>query len=251
MAPRSVLVTGANRGIGLGLVKTLLKNEKIEIIFAGCRNPDEAEELKAIKDGRLHLVKLDATCDQSIEAAYKEVDEVVGEKGLNLLINNAGINVKYSFEEPPKRQDIVRQFDTNVFGIIVISQTFLPLLRRAAKAYGGDDVNVDRSAIVNISSGAGSIGSKERGPKDNSMLIYRMSKAALNQFSKTLSIDDFANDHILVASICPGWVQTDMGGDSALLTLEESLRDLVPTILRLQKEHNGGYLDRTLKTIPF
>ncbi|CAD6192788.1 unnamed protein product [Caenorhabditis auriculariae] len=250
MAPRSVLVTGANRGIGLGLVTTLLQNEKIEIIIAACRNPGEAEELKAIKDNRLHLVKLDAICDKSIEAAFKEVEKLVGEKGLNLLINNAGIYVKYPIDEPPKRQELARQFDTNTFGVVVISQIFLPLLRRAAVALGGDDVSVDRSAIVNISSGAGSIGNNDRGSTPVGLLAYRMSKSALNQFGKTLSID-LTGDHILVASFCPGWVQTDMGGQKAELTLEDSMRELVPSILRLQKEHSGGYFNRNLQPIPY
>lgn len=73
MSPRSVLVTGGNRGIGIGLVKEFLKDKGIEIIIATARKPDEAKELKAINDKRLHIVALDQDCDKSIKQAYQEV----------------------------------------------------------------------------------------------------------------------------------------------------------------------------------
>ena len=73
MSPRSVLVTGGNRGIGLGLVRELLKDKAIEIVITTARKPDEAKELKAINDKRLHVVAMDQDCDKSIKQAYQEV----------------------------------------------------------------------------------------------------------------------------------------------------------------------------------
>ncbi|VDO19848.1 unnamed protein product [Heligmosomoides polygyrus] len=72
MAPYSVMVTGANRGIGLGIVKEFLKNTNIRHVIATARDPEHAHELKAIKDDRLHLIKLDVTGDDSIQHAYEE-----------------------------------------------------------------------------------------------------------------------------------------------------------------------------------
>ena len=73
MAPYSVLVTGANRGIGLALVREFLKDENIQIIIAGARNPEAAEDLKSIKDDRLRIIKLDISSDESIDGAVEEV----------------------------------------------------------------------------------------------------------------------------------------------------------------------------------
>ncbi|KAK5965063.1 hypothetical protein GCK32_005571 [Trichostrongylus colubriformis] len=73
MAPYSVMVTGANRGIGLGLVREFLKNNEIRHVIATARDPDSADDLKEIDDDRLSIVKLEVTCDNSIKRAYAKV----------------------------------------------------------------------------------------------------------------------------------------------------------------------------------
>ncbi|PIO69067.1 oxidoreductase, short chain dehydrogenase/reductase family protein [Teladorsagia circumcincta] len=196
MSPYSVMVTGANRGIGLGLVKEFLKNKEIRHVIATARDPNNAKELKEISDSRLSTIKLDVTCDESIKSAYKEVEKIVGDKGLTILLNNAGMWVKYFTEQEPNRADIIKNFDTNAASVAVLTQS------------------------------------------------------ALNSLMKTMAID-LEPEHILIASFCPGWVQTDMGGASASITVEESATALVSSFAKLNKEHHGGYFKRSLEPIPY
>ncbi|VDL83393.1 unnamed protein product [Nippostrongylus brasiliensis] len=116
-----------------------------------------------------------------------------------------------------------------------------------------DHWGVDRAAIVNISSFWASIRCNEDGSGELGSLAYKISKAALNQLGKTMSID-LEEDKILIAQFCPGWVQTEMGnmgGRTADITVEESASALVKSIANLKKENNGGYYTRYLKPIPY
>ncbi|KAK6751334.1 hypothetical protein RB195_002989 [Necator americanus] len=250
MAPYSILVTGANRGIGIGLVREFLKNKDIVHVIGTARDPSAAKELNEIKDKRLTVLKLDVTCDESIKNLYGEVEKIVGDRGLTMLVNNAGIYVKYSTNQEPNRADLIKNFNTNVASVAVITQTFLPLLRKAAAQVSTDEFSVNRAAIINISSGAASIGNNTTGSGPMGLLAYRVSKSALNSLMKTMSID-LEPEHILVSMFCPGWVKTDMGGPNATLTLEQSMEALVPSIYKLSKEHQGGYFMRDLTPIPF
>ncbi|KAK6028769.1 hypothetical protein OSTOST_05142 [Ostertagia ostertagi] len=143
--------------------------------------------------------------------------------------------------------------NVNVLGTAIVSQTFLPLLRKASSHGTGDHMGIDRAAIVNISSWWASIKGNEDGSGELGSLAYRISKSALNQLGKTMAVD-LESDKILVAQFCPGWVQTDMGnmgGKVAAITVEESTSALVKSMSKLTKEHNGGYFDRRLSVIPY
>ncbi|KAK6044069.1 hypothetical protein COOONC_18426 [Cooperia oncophora] len=161
--PASVFITGANRGIGLGLVREFLKVPAVKHVIAGARNPDNAEELNAITDKRLSIVKIDIDCDQSIKDAYKQVEAVVGESGLNVLLNNAAILPPYFTNGAICRDTLMKCVNTNVLGTAIVSQTFLPLLRKASSHGEGDHWGIDRAAIVNISSFWASIKGNEDG----------------------------------------------------------------------------------------
>ncbi|CAJ0602910.1 unnamed protein product [Cylicocyclus nassatus] len=251
MAPHSVLVTGANRGLGLGLVKRLLENKKIHYVIATAREPDKAEELNRIRDKRLTVLKLDLDDDDSIENLYAQVQKIVGNHGLTVLINNAAIYVNYCTNQQPNRNDLIRIFNTNAVGATVLTQTLLPLLRKAASQAFSEELSFDRAAVINISSTVGSL-SKNRvgsGPNDD-LLAYRMSKSALNSIMKTMSVD-LEPDHILVVMFCPGWVQTGMGGAKGELTVDESTKALNSSFYKLTKEHNGGFYRRDLEPIPY
>ncbi|KAJ1373018.1 hypothetical protein KIN20_035339 [Parelaphostrongylus tenuis] len=250
MAPFSVFVTGANRGIGLGLVKEFLKNEAIQHVFATAREPSNAKELNEISDKRLHVVKLDVTCDESIKNAYTAVEKILGDRGLTVLVHNAGIFVKYFTNQEPNRSDIIRNFDTNAASVAVLTQIFLPLLRKAAAHGASEEFSTNRAAIINISSGVASISTNTSGSSTSGMLAYRMSKSALNSLMKTMAID-LEPEHILIASFCPGWVQTDMGGPKASITIDQSVEALVASFAKLNKEHHGGYFRRDLEPIPY
>ncbi|VDM73654.1 unnamed protein product, partial [Strongylus vulgaris] len=101
-----------------------------------------------------------------------QVERVVGDRGLTILLNNAGIAVSYSTYQKPNRADIIKNFDTNAAGVAVLTQTFLPLLRKAAAQVSTNEFSVNRAAILSISSEAGSIAGNTSG----GMLAYRISK---------------------------------------------------------------------------
>nr|CDJ80306.1 Short-chain dehydrogenase reductase SDR domain containing protein [Haemonchus contortus] len=250
MAPYSVMITGANRGIGLGLVKEYLKNKEIHHIIATARDPNTAQHLNEISDNRLKVVKLDVTCDDSIKNAYAEVEKIVGEKGLTVLIHNAGIFVPYSTKMEPNRATLIKVFDTNAASAVVITQVFLPLLRKSATAYGKDEFSPDRAAVIGISSGVGSIGTNTSGSGSHGSLAYRMSKSAMNSVLKTMAID-LEPEHIFVVSFTPGWVRTDMGGQNGEISVEESAEAMVASFGQLKKEHHGGFFKRNLETFPY
>ncbi|CAO4379399.1 unnamed protein product [Caenorhabditis nigoni] len=250
MSPGSVVVTGANRGIGLGLVQQLVKDKNIRHIIATARDVEKATELNAIKDPRLHVLPLAVTCDKSIDTFVSKVSEIVGSDGLNLLVNNAGIAVKYGSKSEPNRAKITEQLDVNTTSVVLISQKFLPLLKTASSKVSGDELSVSRAAVVTISSGLGSITENTTGSGMFEGLAYRMSKAAVNMFAKTFSID-MKDEHILAVNFCPGWVQTDMGGKQAALTVEQSTSELVSAFNKLDNSHNGGYFHRNLTPFQF
>ncbi|CAJ0601080.1 unnamed protein product [Cylicocyclus nassatus] len=251
--PSAVFITGANRGIGFGLVQAFLKISQVEHVIAGARNPDNAKDLKAIKDDRLKIVKIDIENEQSIKDAYAEVEKIVGDRGLNLLVNNAGVLPPYFTNGPISRETLAKCMNVNLLGTTIVSQTFLPLLKKASAHVSGDHWGVDRAAIVNISSGWGSISENTDGSGELGALAYKVSKAGVNQLGKTMAVD-LVKDKIIVTQFCPGWVQTDMGnmnGRTAAVTVSDSASALLDSMSKLQKQHSGGYYERHLKVIPF
>ncbi|CAB02863.3 DeHydrogenases, Short chain [Caenorhabditis elegans] len=250
MSPGSVVVTGANRGIGLGLVKQFVKDKNIRHIIATARDVEKATDLKSINDPRLHVIPLALTCDKSMDKFVSKVGDIVGSDGLNLLVNNAGSAVKYSTKAEPSRAKLVEQFDVNTFSVVILSQKLLPLLTKASSKVSGDELSVSRAAVVTISSGLGSITENTSGSGVIEGLAYRMSKSAVNMFARTFAID-MKDDYILAANFCPGWVQTDMGGKHAALTVEQSTSQLVSSFNKLDKTHNGGYFRNNLTPFQF
>ncbi|KAK0397871.1 hypothetical protein QR680_002312 [Steinernema hermaphroditum] len=253
--PASVLITGANRGIGLGFVKQVLQWKDLQYLFACCRNPTSAKELNAIStsDKRVHVVQMDVVDESSVINAAAQVSDILGEIGLNLLINNAGIleSGDRATWVGAQQDCFLRHFSVNSVAPVIVSKEFLPLLELASKNYANpESFGIDRAAIINISSMLGSIGDNTSGSKFVPNLAYRASKAALNQVTRTISVD-LVSKKILVASFCPGWVKTDMGSSAAQLEVFESTSQLCETFLKLNAENNGQFLDRTGKIMNF
>lgn len=113
----------------------------------------------------------------------------------------------------------------------------MPLLRKASKLNKALPLGVDRATIVNMSSILGSLTENDGG----GLYAYRMSKAALNIATKSMSVD-LKSDKILCVSMHPGWVRTDLGGSHAPLDVETSCQQMLQTILALNETHNGTYL---------
>ena len=185
----SVVITGASTGIGAACAIALDKMGYR--VFAGVRSPADGERLQQQAGPRLMPVRLDVTDPASISAASHTVAAMVGERGLAGLLNNAGIGVAGPIELLPLA-DWRRQFEVNVFGLITVTQTFLPLIRRA------------RGRIINMGSIAGRASMPFMAP-------YAASKHALVAVTDALRIE-VQPWGIRVALIEPGAIATPIWG---------------------------------------
>ncbi|CAH1778636.1 unnamed protein product [Owenia fusiformis] len=248
MSPRSVLITGCNRGIGLEFVKQFLSmKQPPKHLFATCRNPAEAADLQALQAGHsnLHILQLEVTDESRYASLAEEVGAIVEENGLNLLINNAGILIRTNL--PDVTAEVMKKtFDVNSIAPILISQAFLPLLKRAADAQKDAPLGWARAAIVNVSSKVGSCDDNKRG----GLYAYRASKAALNVCTVSLARDLF-KDGILATVVHPGWVLTDIGTKNALIESSESISGMLKVMQGLNEETNASFYDYAGKLIPW
>ena len=204
------LVTGANRGIGLGVVRHLAGLGFTVIL--GSRDAGKGREAAQLIGGERAGViarQLDVTDQQSIEALRLWVEESFGR--LDVLVNNAAI--LYDSWQRAATADLltVREaFETNTLGAWRMCQAFIPLLRRSA-----------HGRVVNVSSESGSLASMGGGTP-----AYSVSKAALNALTRMLA-DELKSSGVLVNSVCPGWVATEMGGRDAPRSVEEGAASVV------------------------
>ena len=230
----NVLITGANRGLGLGLVRLYL--QRGERVFAGCRSPEKAKilhDLQRKNPGRLTLVGLDVTNESSLETA----SQVVGAETshLDILYNNAAINLGDETLLTARADHLLSTLQVNAVGAVMAAKYFLTLLKAS-----------EHPKLVNISSEAGSISrmNKPRG------YAYYSSKAAMNMFTRSLSLDkDLAG--CIVISIHPGWIRTDMGGANATLSPAESASGIVSVVDRLALADNGKFFTYTGEEYPW
>ncbi|XP_072242664.1 C-signal-like isoform X3 [Leuresthes tenuis] len=205
---KSVLITGSNRGIGLQLVKELARSSKRPAtIIATARNPAGSTALHEVSRTypAVHIVTLDVCSEHSISSALEEVQSIVGNNGLNCLINNAAIGFSTSINSVTP-EVMMRTFQVNSVAPLFVTKAFLPLLQTAAAKSIG--MGIHRAAVINVSSVLGSI---ELNCGDFKSYAYRTSKAALNMVTRCLAAD-LRSDGILCMSLHPGWVKTDMGG---------------------------------------
>ncbi|KAM8985226.1 C-signal-like [Ara ararauna] len=252
----SVLVTGANRGIGLGLVQHLLGMPTTpQWVFASCRAPTgpRAQELQhlASKHRNLVILPLEVTDPASIKAAAAQVGEHLGGSGLTLLINNAGM-VTLNALDDETLEDMTRVYTTNTIGPLLMGQAFLPLLKKAAQGSPDSPLSCSKAAIINMSSHGGCI-SSPAGWDLMQIAAYRCSKAALNMLTKCQSLR-YKEDGVLCVALHPGWVQTDMGsaaGHMPPVTVDESVQGMLKVISSLSEKDTGTFLDWEGNVIPW
>ncbi|XP_009328646.1 PREDICTED: uncharacterized oxidoreductase C663.06c-like [Pygoscelis adeliae] len=223
---RSLLVTGANRGIGLGLVRQVLgMPNPPEWVFAACRDPkgERAQELKnlASRHPNLVIIPLEVTDPASIKAAAARVGEQLGGSGLNLLINNAGI-AKLNLLDTETLEDMSLVYTTNTVGPLLLSQAFLPLLKKAAQGSPGSALSCSKAAIINMSSYGGSIASPS-GWDLMQVVSYRCSKAALNMLTKCQSLG-YREQGVLCAALHPAAARVgeQLGGSGLNLLINNA-----------------------------
>ncbi|KAH8300900.1 hypothetical protein KR044_003690 [Drosophila immigrans] len=236
---KSILITGCNRGLGLGLVKALNALPKPpQHLFTTCRNLEQATELNELakKHSNIHVLEIDLKNFEDYDKLVGTIADVTKDAGLNVLFNNAGMATKSVRLGATKQQDLLDTLQTNTVAPIMLTKACLPLLKKAAQANEEQSMGVERAAIINMSSILGSIQSNVEG----GMYAYRTSKAALNAATKSMSID-LREQKILCISLHPGWVRTDMGGGNAPLDVSTSTTQIVETICRLNETHNGGF----------
>ncbi|XP_072492159.1 C-signal-like [Notamacropus eugenii] len=254
LSPSSVLVTGANRGLGLEFVRQLLQVPKPpQMLFATCRNPSDAQELQelAAQHSNVRILSLDVENIASIQEASVSVKEQVKDLGLNLLINNAGRVTKHTIHSESE-ESMHLLYQIHVIGSLKMGQTFLPLLKKAAQTGPQDSLSCNRAAIINISSAAGSI-TEVHGWEYGHALAYRCSKAALNMLTRCQALA-LKEEGILCAGIHPGWVQTDMGCLSVFvppLKKEESVEGMLKVLSTLSDENSGGFYSWEGKALPW
>lgn len=227
-------ITGANRGIGLGLVHHCLKRG--DRLFAACRSPEKALELNRLQEehhNRLHVFPLDVTSQTSIDSAVAVVEGF--SDGLDVLYNNAGVGGGTAALGKITERDLVDTFRVNSVAPLRVTQALLPLLYRG-----------NRPVIANITSRMGSIADNGSGGD----YAYRASKAALNMINKSLAVD-LASKGIITVVIHPGWVQTDMGGRRAHLTVDESVEGILNVVDGLDAGDSGRFLAWNGEEIPW
>ncbi|QDF06411.1 SDR family oxidoreductase [Myxococcus xanthus] len=227
----NVVITGANRGIGLELVRQC--RSRGDVVHAGVRAPVHAAELTGLirgAGGRLHVHTLDVADPASVRAFAMGLPGPV-----HLLINNAGVRSRPDELSDLDGDDLTRTFQVNAVAALRVTVALLPQLRAAGGA-----------KVANLSSNLGSIADNSWGGAYG----YRMSKAALNMATRSLG-HDLKEDGILAFALSPGWVQTDMGGSEAPTAVDTSVAGLLAVLSRLRTEDSGGFFDFEGKCIPW
>lgn len=223
---RDVLLTGANRGIGLEFARQLAARG--DRVVATCRNPGTAAELAALD---VQMERLDVADGRSIQG----VAELYADRSLDLLINNAGVGVGHRPLGELDYEEMETFYRINAVGPLRLAANLLPALRRGTGR-----------TVVSLTSRVGSIQDNTSGGS----YAYRASKAALNSINKSLAID-LAEDGFTCVVMHPGWVQTDMGGPNAPLAKEQSVAGMLKVMDGLAREDSGNFFDYTGESLPW
>ncbi|MFF2908328.1 SDR family oxidoreductase [Paenibacillus sp. NPDC057934] len=222
------LVTGANKGIGKAIAEGLAKQGIIVLI--GSRNAERGAVAAAelAQEGIVHSLQLDVTDASSIQAAAEHIAAQYGK--LDILINNAGTNVSRNKPGVATLEEFREVYETNVFGVVAVTNALLPLLRQAPAA-----------RIVNISSLRGSLGA-EGAFTGQPSISYSSSKTALNALTVHYA-RELADTPIKVNAGAPGHVATDFNGHSGTRTPEEGAAIAIHLATLDENGPTGGFFD--------
>jgi NAD(P)-dependent dehydrogenase (short-subunit alcohol dehydrogenase family) len=200
MTGRTVLVTGANRGIGLGCVEALVARDDVSVVLLAARQLSDAKAAAAAFGSKVRPVQLDLS---SVETRVRDVAAILkSHPGIGALINNAGVLENGGFLDVSDEK-LQHSIAVNFEAPMHLARLFAPGM--IARGYG---------RIVNVSSGWGSFAEGLTGPA-----AYSITKAALNAI--TLVASQSLPASVKINSCCPGWVRTRMGGAGASRSVEE------------------------------
>lgn len=204
----------------------------------------------AEKNSNLHLLELDVrdVSTQRLPEMVEKVEAVLAGSGLNLLINNAGIATNETSWHDVTVDAMKSSYEVNTIAPLMITKAFLPLLKRAGLVK--EPSSQPQAAVVNISTIMMASIQLHQSQGVKMKLPYRTTKAALNMVTKSLSLD-LIKDGIIVVSIHPGWVKTDMGTQKASLTTSESVASMLNVIGSLDITKNGCFLNYDGTTLPW
>ncbi|KAF1954830.1 NAD(P)-binding protein [Byssothecium circinans] len=219
MLRNSVLIVGANRGIGLSLAN--LYSQKGWEVFGTYRHisKDDAVDTFAAKTFELDLLD---------EKSINEAGASFGSRPLNLLINCAGIGPNPKSFEETTAQELEESLASAVVGPFLTTKTFLPMLRQAKDP-----------KVVNITSNMGSISDNTSGGR----LAYRVSRAAQNQLSRTIA-KDFEKEGIVCIALHPGWIKTRLSNFSGHMGPDEAAGKLIAVIDGAGMDQSGRFWHR-------
>ncbi|MEE3050990.1 MAG: SDR family oxidoreductase [Pseudomonadota bacterium] len=225
----SVLITGANRGLGLEFTRQYAADGWR--VFAACRDPAGARDLAAV-EGDVSAETLDVDDGPQVAALANKLSG----QPIDVLINNAGI---YG----PK--DVTRDtVDYDAWGQVFRTNTMSPLAM--SSAFAANVAQGGQKKIITLSSIMGSIAEND----SSGDFIYRSSKAAVNAVMKSLA-GDLKSEGITVAVLHPGWVRTDMGGPDAAIEAPESVTGMRAVIAGLKESDSGRFLNYDGTEIPW
>jgi NAD(P)-dependent dehydrogenase (short-subunit alcohol dehydrogenase family) len=227
---RVALVSGGNRGIGLEICRQLADRE-ITVIL-GSRDEESGRVAAEGLSGNVVVHQLDVAYEESVDRLAPFVEKEFGR--LDILVNNAGISNDNGQRGANADLDLVREaLEANLFGAWRLCEMVIPFMQR--QGYG---------RIVNVSSGMGALEDMGGGSPG-----YRISKTALNALTRILA-SELRGSGILVNSVCPGWVQTDMGSSRAPRPVEEGADTPVWAATLPNNGPTGGFF-RDRRPIPW
>jgi len=229
---KTVLITGANKGIGYEVARQLAG--KGFHVFLGARNQDagrKAADEIAKAGKKASFLKIDVADNASVAGAAREFAKTADH--LDVLVNNAGIIVDGDNGILEISDELLRKtLETNTLGALRVARAFVPLLRKSKAP-----------RVINVSSGGGQL----TGGADGWSPAYCISKTALNSVTLQLAT---ALPKFAVNSVCPGWVRTDMGGQYASRSVEEGADTIVWLAADASQKITGKFL-RDRKEIPW
>jgi len=240
--PKTWLLTGASRGLGLEFTRQLIQSPH-NTVFATCRSPSTATLLKQVTEspnvkGTVHVIQLDQDREESVLEAAKKVGEILGDKGrIDYLLNNAGVD--HSKGDKPStlnRDGFISTMASNVLGSALVTQAFIPYVLRGEEG--------ERRLVLNMTSGLSSLNLVN----DARLTSYSISKAAVNMLTRH-QVHEYPS--VIFLTVDPGWVKTDMGGPGAQLEPEFAIGSVLKVLVDAEKKDTGSFLRYDGTTLPW